>query len=253
MPLPTEKTKRIFNFYGEKILLWGAPKKGKTTLVSELGDKIVFIATESGQSKVEAYVVPVKTWEEFEATIKEVKADPRFEMSCIDTIDALWQLYLTYFLKKHKVEHEGEIAYKGHDMIKRGFISVFYELQAVGKGFIFLAHDRVAEDDSGVKGPRRCQPNLPYDKQHIMRDTIEGMCDFIWYLTDGASIGADGKAAMGRVIRTAASNEYVAGSRFPIIDPIPLVDGDPKASAKKIYNAYQHAAASATKKNEGGK
>ena len=252
MPLPEKKSERQFDFFRERILLWGAPKIGKTTIVSELGDEILFIATEEGQRKVEVYKVDVRTWEQFEAVIAEVKASPRFKMICVDTVDALWQIYLAGFLKKHNVTHEGEIAYKGHDMIRRGFVSLFYELQAVQKGFIFLAHDRVAEDGEGVKGPRRCTPNLPYDKHHNIRDGIEGMCDFIWYLSTGASVVA-GKAVEGRVIRTAASKDYIAGSRFPILDPIPLIDGDPKASAQNILKSYNAAASAAVKKIEGSK
>lgn len=245
MPAPMSNFKRVkpqFDLHYEKILLYGDWKIGKTSLVAALPFDVVFIATEDGHKKVDCIRAECPSWAKYLEIIKEVEEKPSIKMIAIDTIDNLWTLFLEYFLKKHNVTHEGEIPFKGYSMLTREFCFAYQRLQHLNKGYILIAHERTdTENDISIT-----RPNLPADKGNQIRDAICGSVDYIMYMQWSPGVDADGKPGQHRVIRTQGSDKYVAGSRWPLPDPLPLINDDPARSALRLVNAYKKSAESAT-------
>ncbi|MCP4527491.1 MAG: AAA family ATPase [Aestuariibacter sp.] len=243
MKLPEAKSKPVFQLHQEKILLYGDWKTGKTSLVAAMPFDTLFIATEKGHSKVSAFVAQIETWADFQDVVTQLVSDTKFKMVCVDTIDMLWYLHLEHFKKAHNIDWEGDLKWgKGHALLVRGFVNEFQKLQLSNKGFFLLAHTASGNGDASM-----VEPNLPYDKNHQIRDAICGLCDYIWYLRMESTV-VKGQVEQRRTLRTAPSEDYVAGARWPLPDPIPFINGDPAKSAQRIINAYMKSAEEATAK-----
>jgi len=239
--LPTEKQKPVYDFRKEKILVYGPPGCGKTACFGSIPDVLV-IGAEKGQNKLEAFVAPALTWQEFLDIIEELKKTDKFPMVVIDTVDMLWSHYIDHFCKVNKVKHEGEIAFRGYSMIARGFAEAFRDLQTINRGYILLNHTRHDAIDDVKKVVK---PNLPEDKDRIIRTSIKGLVDIIFYMEVLDVPGADGNIESRRVIHTSATEQYEAKCRFPMPETIILPKNDPVASARHIAIEYNKAAKAA--------
>jgi hypothetical protein len=73
------------------MLLYGAPKVGKTTALSQLNDCLI-IDTEQGASMVDGYIEEANNREELIAILKEASDGHEYKYVAIDTIDkiAVW-------------------------------------------------------------------------------------------------------------------------------------------------------------------
>ena len=249
MKLPDTKSEIVFNMALEKILLYGPPKIGKTQLVNalfqQLGVKGLFIATERGHSKINAYVQDVNSWIEFKDTIKAVRESKEFQTVAIDTTSVLWQLFIRDWCQAKGIDYENsgkEWGFgKGLVVSVREFTQEFIQLQNVGKGVIFITHESRWEEDFDGKERSFFGPDLPYDKNSLIKATICGLVDSIIYMTMGTSIDGGALHTGVRMLRTApaAKGEYLAGARFNWTDPITLINDDPDGSAKRWANAYR--------------
>ena len=87
--LPTQKSKPQFSMSNLSMLLYGAPKIGKSTFCSRAEDAL-FIATEPGLNHLETYNVRVNSWREFlEVMALIAKGNHPFKTIVIDTVDKL--------------------------------------------------------------------------------------------------------------------------------------------------------------------
>jgi len=68
--------------------LYGAPKVGKTTALSQLDDCLI-IDTEQGASMIEGYVEEANSREELIEILKEAKDGHSYKYVAIDTIDKI--------------------------------------------------------------------------------------------------------------------------------------------------------------------
>ena len=73
------------------MLLYGAPKVGKTTALSQLEDCLI-IDTEGGANMIEGYVETVNSRQDLIKLLKEAKEGHEFKYVALDTIDkiAIW-------------------------------------------------------------------------------------------------------------------------------------------------------------------
>ena len=72
----------------KSMLLYGAPKVGKTTALSQLEDCLI-IDTEDGANMIEGYVETVKNREELIKLLKEAQEGHEYKYVAIDTIDRI--------------------------------------------------------------------------------------------------------------------------------------------------------------------
>ena len=73
------------------MLLYGAPKVGKTTALRQLEDCLI-IDTENGANMVDGYIETVSNREELISLLQEAKEGHEYKYAAIDTIDkiAIW-------------------------------------------------------------------------------------------------------------------------------------------------------------------
>ena len=98
------------------MLLYGAPKVGKTTALSQLDDCLI-IDTESGANMIDGYVETVNSREDLIKLLKEAKEGHEFKYAAIDTIDKMLantdKIYTLYDKARSVVEKEEESSTKG--------------------------------------------------------------------------------------------------------------------------------------------
>ncbi len=87
MKLKKEKRKAV-SINPSTLLLYGAPKVGKTTMLSQLDDCLI-IDTEKGSRMVEGYIQEVNSRDELIETLIAIKEskDVKYKYIAIDTID----------------------------------------------------------------------------------------------------------------------------------------------------------------------
>jgi hypothetical protein len=220
LTLPTEKRPPSFDLAHAKVLLYGPPKIGKTTLVAKLDpDATLFLATEQGTGGVEAYVLPIPDWDAFLGALTALKnaTDGRFTTFAVDTVDLLALMCRDHVMRQMGVDHPSDLDYgKGWDAVSTEFRLRIAALSALG-GVWFISHAEERE----VKPRGRPAHTLWQPKMvKSAREFLQGFVDFIFF----ADFDHDENGAERRVLRTRASDHYNAGSRTPapLPDPLPL-------------------------------
>ena len=105
LPLVRRKAKRLDS---KRLLLFGAPKCGKTTIVSQLEDCLI-VDMEQGSNYVEGMIVEIKTMADYSALIKALKkakdeagGKVPYKYICLDTLTALEELSLSLAVKLYQ-------------------------------------------------------------------------------------------------------------------------------------------------------
>lgn len=215
--LPTEKSPRTLSAATAKVLLYGPPKIGKTTLCVDLNaDSTLILACEPGTGGVEAYELPIRSWDEYrEACSMLSKGEHKFTTVAIDTVDELWKFCTATTMAEHKITHPSDLEWgKGWQAVSDKFrLGVGY-LASLGLGVWFVSHSKDVE----IKQPIGTKTVTVPTVGGGCRDFLLGFCDHIFFATQVTL--EDGRQE--RVIRTTASLAYEAGSRLTLADPLPL-------------------------------
>jgi hypothetical protein len=208
--LPTTKTPPRNQLSDLTVLVYGPTKIGKTTWCSH-AEGALFLATEAGLNNLEAFQVPISTWEQFLAACGEIAAGNHpFKTVIVDTVDNLYRMCADYVCAKHKVEHESDLAYgKGYALITNEFYRVLNKLALLPYGLFLISHAQEREFETRTGKVMRVVPTLP-DKA---RKVVLGMADMVLFCDLDLAPGADGKPFARRVMRTKPSSSYEAGDR----------------------------------------
>lgn len=234
MTLPTEKTKPQLEAATAKVLLYGAPKIGKTTLAAGIDpEHTLFIATEPGLGAQSVYAQSVTDWDGFLAVCKElVKVNEHpFKTVVIDTVDNLAKFCQDHVAKKLNITHPSDLEYgKGWDALGTEFRTKVGGLSSLGLGVWFISHSKAEEVKQRVGSITVQTPTIGGST----RKFLVGFCDYIFYVeaqqTEGGEV---------RQIRTQATENFEAGGRVSLPDPIDLDAGE-------LTKALAEAAASLT-------
>jgi hypothetical protein len=212
--LPTEKTPPSLTLESAKGLVHGVPKIGKSTLLSQFEDNL-FLATEPGLVALEAYQVPVTSWEEFREVGAELaKGTHQFRTVTVDTVGDLLRLCQEHMMGKLGITHPSDLEYgKGWSAVSEEFRLRIGKLASLGLGVWFISHSKDIEIKSKVGSVNKAVPDLGGQS----RNFLIGFCDVILYAT--SQVTEDGEQ---RVLRTAASENWEAGGRYTLTDPLPL-------------------------------
>ena len=193
--LPTTKTPPKPSLSDLTVLWYGPTKIGKSQTCAQ-ADGAVFLATEPGLNALEVFQVPILSWEDLLAACAEIgEGKHPFKTVIIDTIDNAYKFCTDYILRKHKVEHESDLAYgKGYAIINNEFQRVLTKLAFLPYGLYLISHAREIEVDTRTGKHTRIVPTLPEKARKI----VLGMVDMVLNCDLDVSVGADGEQIVRR-------------------------------------------------------
>lgn len=244
--LPTEKSPPTLSMHTSKVLLYGPPKIGKTTLAANLDpDRTLFLATEPGHDAQELYVVPIESWEHFRRVGAElVQGNHQFTTVVIDTVDGLVAMCQDAVMEAAGVVHPSDLEYgKGWSMVTSEFTLRTAKL-ATRMGLWLISHDKEVEIKQRVGSITKIVPTIAPPK---VREWCEGFCDLILYA--GAVVTEEGEQ---RVLRTRASENYSTGGRVLLPDPIPMPLEDPAGPLREALGAATEVLQARAQQRNGG-
>jgi hypothetical protein len=209
--LPTKKTAPTLSATTAKVLLYGPPKIGKTTLAGTINpDTTLILATEAGQGALEAYIQPVPNWQSFREVYAALSVgNHAYETVVIDTVDLLQDFCQEFTMKELGVLHPSDLGYgKGWRAVSDRFKLGVGGLASLGLGIWFISHSKDVEVDQRVGKITKTVPSV----SGAARDFLTGFCDHIFYM---AAVDTEGGEV--RAIKTDASEYWEAGSRLPAV------------------------------------
>lgn len=228
--LPEKKTPPSLDFRGAKVLLYGAPKVGKTTLAANLADDVLILACEPGTGGLSTYTVEIGSWEKFREVGAELAESDRFSIVAVDTVDELYRMCSDAVCDKLGIDYPGDAEYgKGWAAVRDEFRLRVGKLASLGRGVWFISHAHEVEIKSRIGTRDKTVPTL----NSRALSFLHGFCDLI--LLAQSESTEDGEK---RLIRTAATENYEAGGRITLTDPLPL---DAAALRKDIERAAKEA------------
>jgi hypothetical protein len=142
----------------KNLILYGLPKIGKTTLLSQLDNNLI-LDTESGSDYIDAMKIKVSNLEEIIETCKAIKeAGMPYKFISIDTISTLEDICTPLALKRYKKENPEytgdllDIPYGGgYSKLKDAVLDVIEMINKVVPNIILVGHVKdksVAKIDS---------------------------------------------------------------------------------------------------------
>ena len=103
--LPTQPSHRRTSLSEQTILVYAAPKTGKSEFASRFPDAL-FFECEPGLNHLEVFKIPTYSWEDFLGACKLVAGgDHRFKTIVIDTIDNAFKFCAEHVCGKHNIEY----------------------------------------------------------------------------------------------------------------------------------------------------
>lgn len=213
-----EPSKISRDLKGKYILIYGAPKTGKSTFGSKL-PRSLFLQFEQGTNALDGIRgVPIFKWSDVKAVLRQLR-DPRardmYDSIVIDTAGIAYNLCEQFVCSQNGVSQISDIPWGGgFKLVKQEFQETWREISLLGFGILFIAHEkeRTTEmrDENGEQ-IRAVAPDLPSAAYTI----INGLVDIIGYLS--TQMNNDGTT--NRFLYTRATPSIFAGSRYKYIAP----------------------------------
>ena len=208
--LPTEKTSGEVDLSQIRMLIYGAPKSGKTSLVASF-PKTVIAATEKGYGAQKVYVVDIKKWEDFIEFVNLILTDKHdFETIAIDTADKLADMCVVYVCKEFNVKHLGDVGFaKGYHAVEKYLGDQLHRLFMSKYAVLLTSHSKVIEVvDSGTTVSKTV-----YTLSNQARKVIGAQVNTIALMKMKLFKGEDGKKVERRILTTQSSVFEEVGDR----------------------------------------
>jgi len=145
MKLKKEKRKAV-SINPSTLLLYGAPKVGKTTMLSQLDDCLI-IDTEKGSRMVEGYIQEVNSRDELIETLIAIKEskDVKYKYIAIDTIDKVAEWAERRVCEEEGVNSIADLAFgKGYGLVREKVAKTISHFKEVAEHLIIIGHRKVA-------------------------------------------------------------------------------------------------------------
>lgn len=203
---------------GYTVLLYGAPKSGKTTIATKF-PKHLLLAFEKGYNAIPgAMAQPINSWGEFKQVLRQLK-DPavheQFETIIIDTADIAYDYCQKYICANAKnpsggfgVDNISDIPYgKGFGMVSQEFDECLRSIVQLDYGLVMISHstDKTFTDEQGHEY-NQIVPTLDRRAKNI----ISRLVDLYGY----SRAITDDKGVTTTKLFLRGTPRYEAGSRF---------------------------------------
>lgn len=192
------------------MLLYGAPKIGKSTFCSRFQDHF-FIATESGLNHLETRSQYVTDASELRTVIDLLIADrDKVRTVIIDTADRMCDMIEREILETYAIKSLADLGYgKGYALFSDALGAILQKITSICAGIVFVSHADTTEITTPTGSIKKWLPTLP----KAARKQILSLCDVIAYAESEYAIGRDGKTSERRVLHCAPSQIWEAGDR----------------------------------------
>jgi DNA polymerase III delta prime subunit len=128
----------------KSLLLYGAPKVGKTTALSQLKDCLI-IDTEGGANMIEGYVESVKNREELIELLKKAQDGHEYKYVAIDTIDKIATWAEKAVCVEENVSAVQDLAFgKGFALVREKVLNTVQFLKEIFPHVILIGHRKWA-------------------------------------------------------------------------------------------------------------
>ena len=161
------------------LLLYGAPKVGKTTMLSQLEDCLI-VDTEKGTHMVEAYVQEVNNREELIQTLKDAMEGHEFKYIAIDTIDKVVEWAEKAVCAEYEVASIADLTFgKGYALAREKVMNTINAFRDCCDHLIIVGHRKVAR--AVIDGKALVEPES-LDITGKLKNLIMSDCDAIGYV-----------------------------------------------------------------------
>ena len=206
---------------------YGNSKTGKSTLANKLyGDDALFVATEKGYNALNVFAVDLTSWNETSGLLRQLKMPEikeKFKVIVVDTVDILYDLAVSHILKINGCTDLSDKPFgKLYGEVDKIFNEFLLSITRLGYGLALIGHAKT-QSKLAKKGNNEVESD--YTIPSLARrgyQIVAAMVDNIFYIT----IDEDEDGNQKRVIKTRATNEYFAGSRFKYLPETILLDAD---------------------------
>ena len=213
MIIPETKQAPTKDYTKITMLLYGAPKIGKSTFCSRF-ENAFFIATEPGLNFLETYNLRANSWDEAWEIVDALTESPRqFSPIVVDTVDKLWDFCCENIAQKNGVAHVGMIGFgRGYAQGEDEFKKYIQALVQLNVGIIFTSHSAYIEVTNPLTGEpmKRFAPSV--DKR--VRNIINPLVDIIGYVSTSRDYDEKaGKCVEKRIFHAREGMLWEAGDR----------------------------------------
>lgn len=202
---------------GKYLMVYGRPKIGKTTLLSQLPNSLILAFEPGTNALLNAQIQPILKWVEFKQVLRQLSSDAakeKYHFIGIDTADVAWQMAEDYICQQNEVASIGDVPWgAGYAMLDKEFSSCMREIPMMGYGICFVSHEieKTFTDDQGEEYVQ-ISPALSKRPYGIINKFV----DIIAYIRD---IPDPEKGTSQRYLFFRGNQNFLAGSRFKYIEP----------------------------------
>lgn len=211
-----------------KIWVYGEPNIGKTTFANQFPDALM-INTDGNIKYVDSPAVNLigdgksDPWENFVNYVDEfLKGEHTYKTLVIDLVEDVYQYCRTYYCKKLKIEHEGDLGFaKGYDIVRNGFLYPFRKIANSEYNLVLISHESatVVKDRVG----RETTVYSPNITEKVARK-IAGMVEITARISINSKEDEKGIVSDSRILNLESRKDQFGGNKIPSLtdEYIPL-------------------------------
>jgi len=184
------------SFQDHLILLYGAPKIGKSTLLSKFPG-VYFLPTEPGYRALKVRKTEIPNWITFRNFIKWAELHPKatknVRLWCIDTVTNLSKFCMQWVCGREGVSHPSDQEWgKGWEAYADEFAYWTLRLAHLGKGIAWISHGSTTEIVSRSVKVTKNIPDIPKTTYRIINNLADIILE-MGYVEKGKHVEELGK------------------------------------------------------------
>ena len=200
---------------GKYVLVYGAPKVGKTSFAAKF-KKNLLCAFEMGYNAIDGiYAQPIQKWSDFKLLLRQLEqpaAKEKFDTITIDTASIAYDLCEQFVCAQNSVQKISEIPWgQGYTQVKAEFEASLRKITMMGYGLILIAHQEIRKETIDGNDVEFYSPALNKRCYEICNRLV----DVIGYI----AVEWDAEGNAERWLYTRQTPRVVAGSRYKYLPP----------------------------------